>query len=91
MACDIVGLSRSSYYYQAVEQDESKLENAIEEIAGQFPTYGTRRVAQQLRRAPYEMTVNHKRARRIAVGIPCGNDHQEAAQTRKKAQTSNKR
>jgi transposase InsO family protein len=67
VACDIVGLSRSSYYYQAVEKDESKLENAIEEIAGQFPTYGTRRVAQQLRRAPYEMTVNRKRARRIMV------------------------
>lgn len=64
-ACDVVELPRSSYYYQAVEIDESKLEAAIEEIAGQFPTYGTRRISQQLRRLPHSMTINRKRARRI--------------------------
>ena len=63
--CDIVGLSKSSYYYKAVDVDETKLEAAIEEIAGQFPTYGTRRIAQQLRRPPHKMIVNRKRARRI--------------------------
>jgi len=64
-ACEVAEISRSSYYYQASEVEESKLETAIEEIAGQFPTYGTRRIAQQLRRPPYQMTVNRKRARRI--------------------------
>jgi putative transposase len=64
-ACDIVGLSKSSYYYKAVDVDETKLEAAIEEIAGQLPTYGTRRIAQQLRRPPHKMIVNRKRARRI--------------------------
>ncbi len=65
ITCDVVGLSKSSYYYKAVAVDETKLEAAIEEIAGQFPTYGTRRIAQQLRRPPHEMTVNRKRAKRI--------------------------
>jgi len=41
------------------------LEKAIEEIAGQYPTYGTRRMTHQLRRAPYEMKVNRKHVRRI--------------------------
>ena len=66
-ACAVVELSRSSYYYKAIQPDESKLEAAIEEIAGQFPTYGTRRISQQLRRAPHKMTINRKRARRIMV------------------------
>jgi putative transposase len=65
MSCNVLGLSKSSYYYQAVEADEAEVETAIEEVAGQFPTYGTRRIAQQLRRAPYEIIINRKRARRI--------------------------
>lgn len=64
-ACAVVELPRSSYYYRATQRDESELENAIQEIAEQFPTYGTRRVAQQLRRPPYEMQVNRKCVQRI--------------------------
>jgi transposase InsO family protein len=64
-ACEIAELSRSSYYYQTSEIEESKLETAIEEIAGQFPTYGTRRVTHQLRRSPYQIHVNRKRVQRI--------------------------
>jgi len=60
-------LAPSSYYYKATKIDETELEIAIEEIAGQFPTYGTRRVAKQLGRSPHEMTVNRKRARRIML------------------------
>jgi len=41
------------------------LETAIEEIAGQFPTYGTRRVTRQLRRPEYRLQVNRKRVQRI--------------------------
>jgi len=64
-ACEVLELSRSSYYYRAVKIDETELEAAIEAIAGRFPTYGTRRIAQQLRRSPYKMTIKRKRARRI--------------------------
>jgi len=64
-ACEVVELPRSSYYYRATQRDESELEAAIQEIAEQFPTYGTRRVRHQLRRAPYKMPVNRKRVQRI--------------------------
>lgn len=64
-ACDLLGLSRSSYYYRPVQADEGELEAAIGAIAGQYPTYGTRRVVHQLRRAPYQMLINRKRVRRI--------------------------
>jgi len=65
VACDLLELAPSTYYYQPVQSDESELEAAIEEIAGQFPLYGTRRVTNQLRRSPHRFTVNRKRVRRI--------------------------
>ncbi len=65
MSCKLVELPRSTYYYQPVQADESWVVKAIEEIAGQYPTYGTRRVTHQLRRSPHEMWVNRKRVRRI--------------------------
>jgi transposase InsO family protein len=63
--CDLLGLAPSTYYYQPVLSDESELETAIEAIAGQYPTYGTRRVTHQLRRAPYCLQVNRKRVQRV--------------------------
>jgi putative transposase len=65
VACNLLDLSPSTYYYRPVQRDESELEAAIEEIAGQFPIYGTRRVTNQLRRSPYRLRVNRKRVRRI--------------------------
>ena len=65
VACDLLELSPSTYYYRPVQSDESEFEAANEEIAGQFPIYGTRRVTNQLRRSPYRLTVNRKRVRRI--------------------------
>jgi len=65
VACDLLELSPSTYYYRTVQSDESELEEAIEEVAGQFPVYGTRRVTNQLRRSPYRLTVNRKRVRCI--------------------------
>ena len=64
-ACELLKLQRSTFYYQSENVDESELEAAIEDIAGKFPTYGTRRVTRELRRYPYELPVNRKRVRRI--------------------------
>jgi len=61
----LLELPRSTFYYQSQAVQDDELEKAIKEIAGQFPTYGTRRVTYQLRRAPYEIWVNRKRVRRI--------------------------
>jgi transposase InsO family protein len=63
MVCQVVGLPRSSYYYQPVQLDEGDLRRAIEELAGQWPTYGYRRITAELRRADWG--VNHKRVARL--------------------------
>ena len=63
--CDLLGLPRSTYYHGPEERDERELRVAIEAIVSEFPTYGSRRVAAQLRRAPYEMVVNRKRVQRV--------------------------
>jgi putative transposase len=65
MLCDLLTVSRSSFYYQPAEADESELRKAINRLAAQFPTYGSRRLAAQLRRAPYKLTVNRKRVQRV--------------------------
>ena len=65
IACAVLDLPHSSYYYHPNKKDECELEEAIEQIAGEFPKYGTRRVSQQLRRAPYQLPIGRKRVRRI--------------------------
>ena len=64
-ACKVADLPRSSYYYQASKKEEVELVDAVKEIAGKFPIYGTRRITHQLRRLPYKIHVNRKRVRRI--------------------------
>jgi transposase InsO family protein len=63
--CELLDLPRSTYYYQPEQADEMELKAAIEDLVGQFPTYGTRRITHQLRRSPYKMHVNRKRVRRV--------------------------
>lgn len=62
---ELLGLPRSTYYYLAKPAQDLELEAAVESIAGQYPTYGTRRVMHQLRRPPHEIWVNRKRVRRL--------------------------
>jgi transposase InsO family protein len=64
-ACRVLGLPRSSYYYRAQSRQENDLKDAIQSVAGQFPTYGTRRIAHQLRRPPYRYPVGRKRIQRL--------------------------
>lgn len=64
--CQIVCLPRSSYYYGAVEREEADLKAAIETVAAQFPTYGSRRISAQLKRvAPDLPAVGRPRVRRL--------------------------
>jgi transposase InsO family protein len=65
LLCDLLAISRSSFYYQPTEADESVLHEAVNQLAAQFPTYGSRRLAEQVRRAPYKLKVNRKRMRRV--------------------------
>jgi putative transposase len=63
--CRVLALPRSTLYYQAHPRDDREVRQAIEAVAQQFPTYGSRRVAAQVRRAPYRLLVNRKRAQRV--------------------------
>lgn len=65
LACQLVDLPRSTYYYRSQKADESQLVTDMEAVVGQYPCYGSRRVAQQLRRAPYAYRINRKCAQRI--------------------------
>jgi putative transposase len=65
VGCHVLDLPRSSFYYQPQVADDEALRTAIEAIACEFSTYGSRRVTAQLRRPPYEMVVNRKRVQRV--------------------------
>ncbi len=56
-SCAVLELPRSSYYHQAKPRDCQSLRTAIVEVAGRYPTYGSRRIAAQLKREPYMMDV----------------------------------
>ena len=64
--CDVIGYSRSRYYYQPQiekETEEEALKQAINNVAGRYPTYGYRRLTKQLQREGWN--VNHKRITRL--------------------------
>jgi putative transposase len=63
--CQLLELPRSSYYYRPAERDDVVLRQAIESIATEFPTYGSRRITQQLRRSPYQVVINRKQVQRL--------------------------
>jgi len=63
LLCDLLSCSRSSYYYQPKQRDETEDRAAIESVAAEWPTYGYRRVTKQLRRQ--EWAINKKRVQRL--------------------------
>lgn len=66
LLCEVVGLPRSSYYYGAAPHDEAALRTALEKAAAQFPTYGSRRLTEQVKRdAPVLQPLGRKRVRRV--------------------------
>jgi transposase InsO family protein len=58
-------LSTSSYYYHGQRLAERQLKTDLEAVAGQYTTYGSRRLTHQLRREPYAHRVNRKRIQRL--------------------------
>jgi putative transposase len=48
--CEVWGVPRSSHYHTATEADDTAAKAAILRVAGEWPTYGYRRVTAQLRR-----------------------------------------
>ena len=66
LLCAVLGLARSSFYYKEGTPDEAALEQAIEQVAARFPTYGTRRITHQVRREEPDLRpLNRKRVQRV--------------------------
>ena len=83
VVCDVLDCARSSFYHPTCESvDEVALRAAIKAVGAEWPTYGYRRVTQQLRRQGWR--VNHKRVQRLMreMGI-------QAQTTRRKRHTTN--
>jgi putative transposase len=67
--CRVLGSPRSCDYYQPHPGDEASLKAVIERLAGEWPTYGYRRITALLRREGVQ--VNHKPVLRLmrAMGL----------------------
>ena len=61
--CEVLGVPRSSAYYEPRPGEDRPLLDALIEVAGQWPTYGYRRLTKQLQREGH--AVNAKRVRRL--------------------------
>ena len=61
--CEVLSLPRSSAYYEPRPGEDRPLLDALVEVAGQWPTYGYRRLTKQLQREGH--AVNFKRVRRL--------------------------
>ena len=64
--CDVIGYSRSRYYYKQKSDEpnpDETLKLAIADVAGRYPTYGYRRITKQLQREGWK--ANHKRVSRL--------------------------
>jgi transposase InsO family protein len=62
--CQVLNSPRSQVYYQSQERaDETDIKEAIVALAGQYPTYGYRRITAMLQRQGQE--INHKRVARL--------------------------
>jgi len=64
LVCRLLGVPRSSLYYvpQPVPDDEALYKSALSDLAGEWPTYGYRRLTAMMRRLGWQ--VNRKRVRR---------------------------
>ena len=63
--CELLGISRSSYYYnpQEISEEESKLLRLLDEKYMKTPFYGSRKMTMYLRSLGYK--INRKRVMRL--------------------------
>jgi transposase InsO family protein len=61
--CAVLAFSRSTFYHRPQPPNDEALKEVIREVAGQFPTYGYRRVTVELERR--QVNANRKRVARL--------------------------
>lgn len=67
LVCAVVGLAPSSYYRPAAPEADEPLKAALKKAAGEWPTYGYRRLTQQLAREGTR--ANTKKVRRLMAEL----------------------
>jgi putative transposase len=69
--CELLGLSRSSYYYIPVpiSSEDQLLMGKIDEIYTESPSYGARRISQALKRKGYYIGRRHTATLMVLMGI----------------------
>ena len=83
--CDILGVNRSSFYYQHRDDlSEAVLRAEIEKLAGRYPRYGYRRITQLLLRQRY--SVGTRRVARLMKEKNLLGSVKRASQTTKSLQ-----
>ena len=63
LLCNLLQMTRSSFYYAAVAEADDGVRAAVVKIAEEFPRYGYRMIRGELRRRGF--AVNAKRVRRL--------------------------
>ena len=63
--CAVLDLARSTFYHTAAAAEDGDLRTALLDLAGQYPTYGYRRLTALLKRTGW--TANRKRVQRIML------------------------
>jgi putative transposase len=63
--CEVLDLPRSTFYHTPAVAEDGDLRMALLDLAGQYPTYGYRRLTALLKRAGWR--VKHKRIQRIML------------------------
>lgn len=69
--CELLGLSKSGYYYQpqAVDEETLRIMNEIDKIYTEFPYYGRRKMAKELQGRGIKVGECHTRSLMKAMGI----------------------
>ena len=67
--CEVLGLPRSSAYYQPRPAEDRPLRASLMELAGQWPTYGYRRLTAMLKRQGRPINTKHVRRLMHELGI----------------------
>lgn len=62
-ACECLGLERSTFYYQPKGKDDTELTESLQELSGQHPSYGFRKMLGMLRGRGFGW--NHKKVYRV--------------------------
>ena len=69
MLCQLLEIPKSTYYYGGSKVDEATLKRELERVAGQWPTYGARRLSAQMTREGFKIGRMHTARLMEELGI----------------------